>query len=70
MSLEAREVLDDYLERLDRGEVNDGDPCCWYDEETKGCRFYDERPSICRDFERSSDACHEWGLRCEIGEAN
>jgi Fe-S-cluster containining protein len=69
MSPEARAVLDEYLERLKRHEVNDGVPCCWYDKETKGCRFYDERPSICRDFERSSEGCHSWRKSYGVGEA-
>jgi Fe-S-cluster containining protein len=69
MSPEARALLDDYLLRLKRKEVTDGDPCCWYDDEIKGCRFYDEHPSICRDFERSSEGCHSWRKCYGIGKA-
>lgn len=34
-----------------------GNPCLWWDKETKKCKNYDWRPQICRDFERGSVDC-------------
>lgn len=48
-------------EVLEKGFQSDsallGQPCYWWDPETKGCSQYENRPQLCRDFEAGSDSC-------------
>lgn len=45
-------------ERFNReGWPCNGEPCVWYDAETKRCRHHEYRPDICRDFEVGGEDC-------------
>ena len=36
-----------------------GQPCIWWDRETKKCKHHEDRPNICREFEVGGDCCLE-----------
>jgi Fe-S-cluster containining protein len=37
--------------------VETGQPCLWYDQESRRCRHYLHRPQVCRDFEVGGVEC-------------
>ncbi len=56
-----RATLDDYYQGVREGRIEDrediGDPCLWYDMETRRCSHYAWRPSACRAFAAGSGDC-------------
>lgn len=57
---ELKAELQLLADRFDRtGWPSSGEPCVWFDAETKGCRHYDYRPDICQDFELGGESCLE-----------
>ena len=68
---ELQYVPDDLLgpiqEHLAALEESDfGQPCIWFDDETKQCRHYEHRPQVCRDFERGCPMCVQLRLKYKI----
>ena len=55
---DARQLLEEYLQRAAADEIPRNGPCVWYQSHDQSCRFYDFRPSTCRVFERNSPGCH------------
>ncbi|MCA8995648.1 MAG: YkgJ family cysteine cluster protein [Planctomycetaceae bacterium] len=55
---EAAQLLDHYLQQVERKEISTDGPCVWLNDDHTACRFYDHRPSTCRVFERGSPGCH------------
>ena len=48
-------------ERMQRGEFDPiGQPCIWFDQETRRCKHYEYRPEVCRDFEVGEESCLRW----------
>jgi Fe-S-cluster containining protein len=56
--------IDEHLATLEADDF--GQPCMWFDEETRECRHYEHRPQVCRDFERGCNTCVELRLQYEI----
>lgn len=66
LPLGAQRDLEEYIERLNRGETGDADPCCWFDLETRRCKWYEHRPQICRDFDVGEASCRLWRIEHDI----
>lgn len=49
-----QQILDHVAELTD---VDIGEPCIWYNQETRQCSHYEFRPQMCRDFEAGNDHC-------------
>lgn len=67
---EARREIEDYIERLRRGEMPYHaiwPACLWYDPNRRSCRWHEWRPEICRDFAVGSQECREWRQEYRIG---
>jgi Fe-S-cluster containining protein len=52
---QLQEELQSYIDNME--EMDLGQPCLWYDPQTRQCRHYEYRPQICRDFEAGNFHC-------------
>lgn len=54
--------LEAFAERFNaHGWPSNGEPCVWYDADTRRCKHYEHRPDVCRDgVKPGDDACREW----------
>ena len=57
-----RREFDEYIAALepttDDPDPDDGQPCYWFDSETKRCKHYEHRPKVCRDY--MCEELEEW----------
>lgn len=44
--------IEEHMYRYD-----DGEPCLWYDTQTKQCKHYEHRPDACREFPVGGEDC-------------
>ncbi len=56
--------IDEHLKALVEDDF--GQPCMWFDLESKQCGHYEDRPQVCRDFERGSAMCVQLRLRYKV----
>jgi Fe-S-cluster containining protein len=54
---EIEDTLANWTANGDWQGPQDGDPCVWYDQQTKRCIHHEFRPDICRDFEVGGEDC-------------
>jgi uncharacterized protein len=54
-----------YARCLAEGDGRDGEPCVWFDEDTRRCKHHEHRPSVCREFEVGGEDCRR--VRDELG---